>query len=382
MGRIELQFYYDGDAIGDLWPYCNEGLSFGKYRNAVGSIEVSISLRAIAAWCNARNFDVKRLFTPLRSTVVLFIDGAPAHGGWLAATPEFTLAEAPDATASLSFVDYLGLTAGSYIHPLVTYGPIPFNQLAVQFVQQVVTRTAQAGRSWPISASVADTDTLASVQGTIDALKTLKDFLLERTDNTQGTQTFDVLFDAFGAMQVRKHYGYDITKSAIFSYPDTGGRFGVKAIKLPAWDNYVSDYYLSGAGNGYKDASGEGGTVITSQVRNNATIVNTGYWEGASSESDINQQATLNARASSFVRNTDKAFATPTITIDGDAFKPYPHEEGGNLWMGDTVRVNLAQWAVDILPLDLTQKWRIANVDGTIDAQEHIELELTMMANE
>lgn len=382
MGRIELQYFYDGDAIGDLWPYCTNGLSFGKYRNAVGQIGIKLSLRAIAAWCASRNFDVKRMFTPIRSTVVLYIDGAPAHGGWLAATPEFTLADAPDAEAPLTFVDWLGLTAGGYIHPLQTYALAPFNQHAVNYAQQVITQSAIAGRVWPISAALANTDTLTSVLGTIDSAKSLKDFLLERADNTTGTQSFDVLFDAYGAMQVRSHYGYDITASAVFSYPDTGGRFGVKSITLPAWDDYTSDYYLSGAGNGYGDSTGAGGTVITANAHNAATIANTGYWEGASSESDISDQTTLDAKASSYVKNTDKPFALPAITIDADPFLLYPHEEGGNLWVGDTVRVNLAQWAADILPLDLSQDMRIQNVDATIDPQEHIEATLTMMSNE
>lgn len=382
MGRIALYYYYDGEEIGDLWPICIDGLGFSKYRNAVGQIDIKVSLRAIAAWCNARSFDVRRLFTPLRSTVALYIDGVAAHGGFLAATPEIALADSPDAEVPLTFVDWLGLTAGGFIHPLQTYGLAPFNRHAITFTQQLLTRTAAAGAPWPLIANLANTDDLASVQGTIDCAKTLKDFLLERADNTTGTGSFDVVFDAFGVMQIRKHYGYDITASAVFRYPDTGGRFGIKAITLPAWNNYTSDYYLSGAGNGYDDSTGSGGTVITSSARNAATIDNTGYWEGASSESDISDQATLDARASSFVKNTDRPFDFPAITIDADMWKLYPHELGGNLWLGDTVHIELAAWVANLLPLELSQDMRIQNIDTTIDKQEHIEAVLTMMTNE
>lgn len=373
MRKIELIYSYDGNIVGDLYPYCIGGLTFSKIRNAVGGINISLSLQGIRKWCEQYNFDVKRLFTPIKSSVILYTDGAPVTGGFLASTPPFTLAELPDATAQLVFADWLGLTAGAYLHPLDTYSG-QFQIVAANYLQQILTRTSAAGATWAIYYD--DGDVMPSVQGTIDSMKSFKDFLLERTDNTTGTGVFDVYFNAFGGMQIRKPYGEDLSASMVFTYPHTSTRYGVKTIEFSEWANYTSNYYLTGAGNGY----GDGGTVITAQSQNNATLANTGYWEGASSESDISDQNTLNQRATSFIFNTDKPYSSPILTLDADNFRMWAHEEGGELWLGDTIRVQLTDWAESILPLNLNQNMRIAGIEATIDGTGHISARLTMMA--
>lgn len=373
MKNVELIYSYAGDQIGDLWPYCIDGLRFSKLRNAVGDMSFNISLQALAAWCRARNFDIPRTFTPIKSSAVLYIDGNPVVGGWLSATPAFSLGQSPDATATMVFTDWLGLTAGAYLHPVDTYSG-QFQIVAQNYLNQVLARASAAGAAWPLSYDGGDT--MASVQGTIDSLKPLKDFLIERTDNATGTGEFDVYFDAYGGMQVRQNYGHDITASAIFVYPENSSRYGIKQIDFPEWSNYISDYYLTGSGNGY----GDSGTAITSQQFNAATRANTGYFEGASAESDINQQATLDAKATGYLFGTDKQFAAPTFTLDCDNFNLWAHEDGGDLWLGDTVRVMLSGWAAEIIPLSVDQNMRIAGIEATIDKQNHIEAKLTMTA--
>ena len=57
---------------------------------------------------------------------------------------------------------------------------------------------------------------LPVVSGTLDAPKTLKDFLLERADNTEGTGTFDVYADPDGVISLYEKYGFYISDDNTF----------------------------------------------------------------------------------------------------------------------------------------------------------------------
>ena len=45
-------------------------------------------------------------------------------------------------------------------------------------------------------------------------------------------------------------------------------------------------------------------------------------------------QATLDEKATSYVKDTDKPFVTPSVTLDADRYKLFARELGGELWLG------------------------------------------------
>lgn len=375
----KLNYAYDGDELGDLFPITS-GFSWGIERNTVKEISFSISLRKLQEFCLSQDFDIQRMFTPIKSTITVVnqqtdVILGETVGGWLARTPSFSFGQSADALVQFTFVGWLGLTAGAYIIPPLSYND-NFNDVATEQINLIIERTYIQGAIWPIS--VGTNDTLPVVSGTVDAPKTLKDFLLERADNTTGTGTYDVYVSPSGVISLHTKYGVDLSSTVTLSYPDMGGKYDLKEITFPEWDNYVSDIFLTGAGNGYASTSGSEGAAIFATAQNAATIANTGYWQNATSQSDISDQTTLNAKATSFVRNTDQPFAVPSLKLDGDQFKLYDHVQGGDLWLGDTVNVDCLAWVNPLLPLDLPLNLRINSIDATVNQLGHCDLTLGM----
>ena len=373
----KLEYYYDNILIGDLYPICDGGFSFGKKRNEAVPIKFSVSLRMLNQWCETLDFDIRRMFTPLRSSVRIIntqgnITGMPT-GGWLSSTPAFSFGNMADTNVEFEFMDWLGMTAGAFLIPPYSYNQ-PFNLVAKNAIESIVERTILAGRAWPLT--VGASDTLATVSGSLEAPKTLKDFLLERSDNQTGTGTFDVYADYKGEITLYSEYGVDLSSTTTFSYPDVGGKYGIKEISFGAWYDYISNIFLTGAGNGYASTSGSEGAAIFSTAQNDDTIDNIGYWQSATSESDIILQTTLNQKATSYVRNTDKPFVTPSITIDGDPHKIFSHDQGGDLWLGDKIMVDVSDWVLPLLPLEFPIALRINSFDVKVDGLGHSSVTL------
>lgn len=374
---IQLLYTYDkangGATVGDIFSIA-QSLKWTKRRNAVSTISFSISMRKLRSWCKQYNFDVTRFFTPIKSSVVLISDdGEAVIGGYLSETPEFSFTTDPDATASFSFVDGLGLATGFILKPVQSFTNALSDQL-VSGVNQAITASTAAGAPWPISVG-SHIDTLDAVTNTVSSPKKLSDFLTERTDNTTGAGPFDVYFDAYGVFEIWDPLGTNVSSTTILTWPDTGAKGGCKSISFPAWSNYYSNIFMSGSGNGYGD---DGGTIISRKV-NNDTIANTGYYEEAVQDSSISDQTTLDSSATSYLRYTSKPFSNPTITIDGDNYKFYDHRLGGTLWVGDTVALDVSSGLASILPIDTTSLFRVDTIAGTVDRQGKASITLTFV---
>jgi hypothetical protein len=377
----KLEYSYDGVYIGDLFPI-SSGFTQSIQRNGVGQIQFSVSLRALASFCESKSFDVTRMFTPIKSSIKTVQTGASTSGesmgGWLSARPSFSLGASADTMVQFMFTGWLGLCAGAFILPPYSYSG-NFNTLAAYQIARMIERTTIAGAPWPITSGTSDT--LPSVTGTIDAPKTLKDFLLERADNQTGTGTFDVYADPSGKITLYTKYGFDISADSVFNYPDIGNKYDLRDIGFAQWDGFVSDMFLTGAGNGYESTSGSEGAAIFSEARNSDTITNIGYWQHAASESDISTQTELDSKATSYVFNTDKPFDMPTLKVDGDRFNLYAHDLGGDLWLGDVISVSVNGWAKPLLPIVTPIVLRINQIDMAIDRLGHCDLSLGMVAD-
>lgn len=378
----KLNYSYDGIELGDLFPITS-GFNETISRNGVGEITFSVSLRKLNEFCVSQNFDIREMFTPIKSSVIAEqvidnVTSGESMGGWLASTPSFSFGSSADADVQFKFVGWLGLTAGAYLIPPLAYND-DFDVVAHKQITLILERTQIAGDRWPLT--LGTSDSLPSVSGTLDAPKSLKDFLLERSDNQTGTGTYDVYVTPSGVISLHEKYGVDLSSTVTFSYPDMGGKYDLREIAFPEWNNYVSNIFLTGAGNGYASTTGAEGAAIFATAQNDDTIANTGYWQHATSLSDISVQTTLDDKATSYVRDTDKPFAVPTLKIDGDRFKLYDHDQGGDLWLGDTIAVDALAWTKPLLPLELPVNLRINQLDVAVDRLGHAELSLGMVAD-
>ena len=364
---VQILYTYDkaggGAVVGDLFAI-SERLAWSKKRNAVDAISFSMSLRKLAEWCESRNFDIARFFTPIKSSVVIVArDGTPIIGGFLASTPEFSFSQNPDSIVQFNFVGWLGIATGYNLKPVISYNEALNSQL-VKGVNLALEAANAKGAPWPISVGT-HLDTLATVQNTVDSPKKLADFLTERTDNLDGAGPFDIYFRENGQFEIWKNLGTDISRETTISWPDRGQVGGAKALEFPAWENYYSDIFLTGSGNGY----GDGGGAITSTKTNTDTVANTGFYELATSLSSISDQDTLDSRATSYLRYTATPFSTPKATIDAEQFKIYDHRYGGNLWIGDTLAVDVSSGLAKLLPIEQFAKFRVDSIDVSYDKQ-------------
>lgn len=379
---FKLNYYYDGALIGDLFPLSQKGFKYSVIRNEVGKISFDVSLKQLKHWCDETNFDINRIFTPIKSSIKVvdyessLVSGTPT-GGWLASTPSFTFGSNADTIVNFNFVGWLGLCAGYYIIPPLTYNAA-YNTVIEQQILLARERTFLAGAQWPITSG--DNDTLLIRQGTLEAPKTLKDFMLEHADDTNfiGGGSYDVYVDADAVITLKNHYGQDLSSTVTLSYPDFGSKYDVKEISFPAWDNYISDIFLTGAGNGYETTSGANGAALFSEVRNEATILSTGYFQHAVAESDISVQANLDDKATSYVKDTDKPFSIPSLVLDASRIKLYSHDQGGELWLGDTVTIDVTNWANDLMPIDTPTTLRIRSLDVAVDGSGQSSVSLGM----
>lgn len=354
---MELRVFSDGNLVGDLFPLCIDGLNWTKKLNGVGTLSAGVSLRKLGEFNAENNISPEQLFLPMRTSCILY-DGGNVWGGWLSATPAFELTGEADTVARLEFVDWLGLLAGAYVNPPYSYSN-NFNTVAMSQINTAINRSSSAGSRWQISAGVSQS--LASVQGSVDAPKTVLDFILERADNETGTGNFDLISRPTGHIDIYQRYGYDMTETP-FNYP-VSDRTGLLGVSYPAWENFIGYAFLVGAGNGF----GTGGTAITATSLNQRTIDNIGYFEYATSHSDISRQATLNSRATSYTRNTHRPFASPTLTIETSEIAFRPHEYGGQLFVGDEIAVRLSDYVRKMLPMRTIDTYRIREIEATVD---------------
>lgn len=353
-----------GNAVGDFWAL-GDGWKITKNRNKASTATTSVSLRAIAAWCKQYNFDVRRFFTPLISTVqIIDRDGYPIFEGALTSTPAFSL-EDIDAKVDLEFGDAIWMLSNDVVVPIASYNQ-SLDSMIKQEITNAIARSNKPSNITPWFITIgAHWDALAVVQNTVDSVKNLQDFVLERTNNTQGAGQFDIYADANSGIECWKNLGNDTSNSVTIEYPDRGQRGGAQKLDFAAWSNYWSDIFMSGAGNGY----GAGGGTITSAKCNTAANANTGYSRRSAQNSSVSAQATLDAQASGYLAWTAKAFSTPTAQINAELFEIRDHRDGGDLWVGDTVGVHISDNFAQFLPIETYTKLRVNAIELDYDQE-------------
>lgn len=364
-------FFTDKKGIGDIFPFCIDGLHFTKGRNVVGTMTFSLSLKQLYRASVTTSDTAKRIFLPLQASVVLYIDDIPSWGGYLVNTPQIQTSESSDTVVQLTFADWLGYCAGMIIQPI----PYPYNGSAMTVFTNFINDFRQRATTYGCPVTVGGGDLTAAISGTIDNYKTIKDFMLDRSDNTTGAGTFDIYFDWQGKAWFYKKYGSNLAGKVVFRYPSRNDRYGIRSISAPAWSNYVNKYYLTGAGQGY----GSEGDSIESTSLNSAAAALMGYYEAGGSESDISIQNTLDSKATSYTARAHLAYSMPTFNMDANNFVVAAHIDGGDLWIGDTVSLDVSGDLASFLPISTVSNMRVDSIDATIDGNGSMNMNVGMM---
>lgn len=329
---VVYQWGADGDQYVDLTRLIDGDMQIMVKRNAIGTCTLKVHYRSILSIIQTQHIGLIDFLHEWLSTVYIYMDDTLVFGGVLDAFPQIQ-ASSMDADITLTFQSWLGLMAGVPVMPPQSLSG-HLDQLLVTKVRDAITTSATGAAPYPISVG-SHIDQLASVTWTVDNVMTLKDFLVQRTDNSTGATPFDINFTPDGEFEVWQHMGADTSGQFAFTVGDKATN--VVSVDYPAWDGYNTDVIMSGAGNGY----GAEGSTITAHAWSEASRRRHFYRAAIAQDSSISTQDVLNKAATQRLKYADTPASIPIITINASdlGLKVCEHATDGDLWLGDTIKM-------------------------------------------
>ena len=370
--RVTVIYQWDSmaDDFVDLTRYIDGGITIMVKRNAVGTATLKVKYRAILSIMKSSGLSLAQFLNEWLSTVQISQDDGLVFAGVLDGFPEVS-SNSLDADISLSFVSWLGLLKGIPVIPTqVLTGNL--DRILVAKVRDAISVSSSGAAPYPIT--IGDhIDSLPAVTWTVDNMMNLKDFLVQRCDNATGAGNFDINITADGRFQIWKQQGYDTSQKIIFKAGDASAN--IQSLDFPRWEEPYTDAIISGAGNGY----GDDGSVITAHAVNASSRKRHFYYCTLAQDSSISTQDVLNRAATKQIKYSSSPISTPTITINATALKlkVCEHDLGGDLWVGDTVGLDMSGIYSGI-PLPPGKKTRIDQLDITIDPTYITTVKMTM----
>lgn len=355
---VVYQWGADGDQYVDLTRLV-DGIQIMVKRNAIGTCTLKLHYRSILSIIQAQHLRLADFLHEWLSTVYIYQDDALVFGGVLDAFPQIQTSSM-DADITLTFQSWLGLMAGIPVMPPQSLSG-NLDQILVQKVKDAVTTSEAGAAPYPISIG-SHVDRLASVTWTVDNVMTLKDFLVQRTDNSTGAAPFDINFTPDGKFEVWQHLGVDTTSQIVYTAGDKAAN--VLSVDYPAWDGYNTDVVMSGAGNGY----GVEGSTITAHAWSDASRRRHFYRSAIAQDSSISTQDVLNRAATQRLKYADTPASIPVITINATmlGLQVCEHANGGDLWLGDTIKM-LMTGIYEGMPSPDDHLLRVNQLDISVD---------------
>lgn len=322
--EYEIELRYDGNLVGNIFPITTSR-SWRKRKNGVDEINFSVSLKKMVQWCEERNTTLRELVTPMKLDARIVRNGVPLLGGFLYEVPGYTQSvENVDTEINFIFDGYLNLCAGLYNRPTTTYSARPISRYLKQELQNALNRASSAGYNFGITMGTIEEWT-PNDQNTYDSYKTIKDILIEQTDNTEGAGTFDVDFGYDRTFNIYHEMGNDRTDTVIY-YPSRPGVLNALSVSYDSWGDFASHVIGVGAGNGV----GDGGAALVRSVTSQSAIQEYGYYETMFQDSSISNATTLTNKLSGILASTTHPTLIPKITIVGNSI-----DIGTTFWIGD-----------------------------------------------
>lgn len=367
---VIYQWDSQADDFVDMTRYIDGDITIMVKRNAVGTAGFKLKYRSILSIMQANGLSLAQFLNEWLSTVQIVQDGSLVFAGVLDGFPEVS-SNSLDADISLSFVSWLGLLKGIPVIPTqVLTGNL--DKILVSKVRDAISVSNDGAAPYPIT--IGDhIDSLPAVTWTVDNMMSLKDFLVQRCDNATGAGNFDIDITADGKFEIWKKLGYDISSRIIFKAGDASAN--IQSIDFPQWDEPYTDAIISGAGNGY----GDNGTVIVSHAFNTASRKRHFYNCLLAQDSSISTQDVLDRAATKQIKYSSSPVSTPTITVNTTylRLKVCNHVLGGDIWIGDTVKLDMRGIYAGI-PLPVDKKMRIDQLNITIEPTYSTTVKMTM----
>ncbi|QHJ77135.1 MAG: hypothetical protein [Bacteriophage sp.] len=366
---IVYQWSAKADEFVDLTRLVDGNVQIMVKRNAIGTCTFRLKYRSILELIRAQGITLVDFLNEWLSTVSVYMDDSLVFGGVLDAFPQIQTSSL-DADITLTFQSWLGLMAGMEVMPPQSLTG-PLDQILVTKVQQAVEASAVAAMPYPVSIGT-HIEQLAAVTWTVDNVMTLKDFLVQRTDNSTGAGPFDINFTPDGQFEVWQHYGVDTSDSITYTAGDD--KANVESVDYPAWDGYNTDVIMSGAGNGY----GVEGSTITAHASSADSRRRHMYHAAIAQDSSISTQDVLNRAATQQLKYAESPAAIPEITINATrlGLKVCEHGLGGDLWLGDTISMIMTGIYAG-MPSPDDHKLRVNQLDITLEPTNNVTVKIS-----
>lgn len=353
----EVQLRLNGTPIGDIRELA-ENLHWTRNTTNYGidAIEFTLNDRLFEKWCEEYGTTVKAMLKPIALECRISRNGELVAGGFLASLPAYQPLQA-SASLQMRFDGFLNLLEGIILSP-TPQATKRADQFITDWIDIANARSTAAGKGYGFTQG--SIQHLNTVQRTYDNYKTVKEALLQMTDNVDGAGQFDVIIEPDKSYYITNNLGRVITDWQLYYPPRDGGQ-SVATISAPEVQGFASRIITLGAGE--VSSNPDKNTIITSASTNSSAVAEFGYFESMTQYSSVSRQATLDSHNATDLYNATNLQWNPEITLFGRQTPPSPTADYG-LWIGD--RIYLENTAD---PTGMTTGWfKIMAIDVTVSA--------------
>ena len=326
----QIQLRLNGTPIGDVRELA-ENLRWTRNRTNYGidAIEFSLNDQLFAKWCESYGTTIKAMLKPIALEARVIRNGEEIAGGFLASLPAYQPNQA-SATLQMRFDGYMNLLAGIILPP-TALATKRANKFITDWIDIANARSTAAGKGFGFVAQ--SVQNLSTIQRTYDNYKSVKEAILEMTDNVDGAGQFDVIFNPDKSYYITNSLGRTITDWQLYYPPRDGGQ-SIATISAPEVQGFASHVITLGAGE--TSSNPDQSTVITASSTDASAVAEFGYFETMTQYSSVSRQATLNSHNATDLYNATNLQWNPQITLFGRQTPPSPTADFG-LWIGDQI---------------------------------------------
>ena len=337
----EVNLYINGVLVGDCRSLA-QNLNYCRRRtkNGADSIDFTINDVLFDRWCKERGTTIKEMIKPLALECRLVRDGIEVIGGFLATMPAYSPLQA-SANLDLHFDGFLNLLAGVYIRDTSTNLPLgtitgPAGSLVSSMISLAEDISDNAGKAFGFVAG--NIENMTSITHTFDNYKSVKDWIVDRCDNTTGAGPFDVYFHADKTYDVLSDTNFgDIISDWVAFYPTILNSTSITSISASEVGGFASA--VIGIGSGEISANPDENTALLEFVSDPNKVAEYGYAEEIYQESSISKSSSMLNNINAKLERDSSPIWQPQIVLHGKQVEPKP--TGTNkIWIGDTITIN------------------------------------------
>lgn len=332
--EYEVRLYLNGLLVGNVRKLA-QNLKWVRRRTKVGADEIDFTLNDVlfAKWCEERGTTINEMLAPIALECRIVRDGVELVGGFLATMPGYS-PKGTSADLQMRFDGFLNLLGGVYIRPIGTVTG-RMDALVQRFIGEADVRAREAGKAYGFTAGVLQE--LSTIQHTFDNYKSTKEWICDRSDNLTGAGPFDLYFHADKTYDISAASDFgDVIRDWVAEYPSQLVGISVDTISASEISGFASA--VIGIGSGEISSNSSENTAIMSELVDDSSVVQYGYYETIMQDSSVSRQETLDNNTATELTNRSTMIWEPKVSFSGRVIAPTPTGTR-KIWIGDTITI-------------------------------------------